>query len=52
MWAADGDSASAKVVFDGEVRDMILVDAEGDGRHNGEEDRWIALKDDRSTMRQ
>jgi len=37
-----------KIVFEREVRDVILVDADGDGIYNGEEDRWIALKADRT----
>lgn len=28
----------------GERRDVILVDADGDGRYDGEGDRWIALR--------
>ena len=37
-----------KIVFEGEIRDVILVDGDGDGRYNGQEDRWIALKTDRT----
>jgi len=37
-----------KVVFEGDVRTVILVDGDGDGRYDGEEDRWIALKSDRT----
>lgn len=36
------------VVLEGAVREVILVDADGDGRYNGDEDRWIALLSDRT----
>ena len=39
-----------KAVISGGVRDVILVDGDGDGRFNGPEDRWLALRADR-TMR-
>lgn len=37
-----------KIVFEGSLRIVILVDGDGDDRFNGEEDRWIALKSDRA----
>ncbi|MEM8882652.1 MAG: hypothetical protein AAGD14_01120 [Planctomycetota bacterium] len=36
------------VVFEGVVRDVVLVDMDGDGRYDGVEDRWIALRGDRA----
>jgi len=36
-----------RAAIGGDVREVILVDAEGDGRYDGPDDRWIALKVDR-----
>ncbi|MHC4817404.1 MAG: thioredoxin family protein [Planctomycetota bacterium] len=30
------------------VRDVILIDADGDGRYNGADDRWIAMRPERA----
>ena len=37
-----------RVVFEETVRVVLLIDNDGDGKFNGEEDRWIALREDRS----
>jgi len=36
-----------QTVFEGTVRVVMLIDHDGDGKFNGEEDRWIALRQDR-----
>ncbi len=38
-----------KAVLKGGVRDVILVDGDGDGRFDGVEDRWLALRADRTS---
>jgi hypothetical protein len=37
-----------RVVFEDVVRVVLLIDNDGDGKFNGDEDRWIALREDRS----
>jgi hypothetical protein len=37
-----------RAVLDGVVRDVLLVDADLDGRYDGKADRWIAPRADRS----
>ncbi|MFI5403885.1 MAG: thioredoxin family protein [Planctomycetota bacterium] len=41
-----------RTAIGGEQREVILVDAEGDGRYDGEGDRWIALRPERLTEAQ
>ena len=36
-----------KTVMEGVVREVLLIDSDGDGRFDGEQDRWIALREDR-----
>lgn len=36
-----------RTVIGGEQREVILVDAEGDGRYDGKNDRWIAMRPER-----
>ena len=37
-----------KAVLDGVVREVVLVDADADGRYDGARDRWIAPRADKS----
>jgi hypothetical protein len=37
-----------KAVFEGVVREVMLVDGDGDGRFDGVEDRWLALLPERA----
>jgi len=36
-----------RAVLRGRIREVILVDADADGRYNGPRDRWVALRVDR-----
>jgi len=37
-----------RVFFEGAVRVVLLIDTDGDGKFNGADDRWMALREDRS----
>ena len=40
-----------RAVLRGEIREVILVDADADGRYDGQRDRWVALRVDRIKSR-